>query len=42
MKINIDNFNFVRNEKVINEIKENYIENMPNIYYKKLGIKKKK
>ena len=43
MKISTDNFNFTRNEKVkktIYEISENSLENIPYIYYKKLGIKK--
>jgi hypothetical protein len=43
MNINISNFNFSRNSKVIKEI-ENYgnsLQDIPNIYYKKLGIKKK-
>ena len=44
MNINISNFNFSRNSKVIKEI-ENYgnsLQDIPNIYYKKLGIKKKR
>jgi len=45
MKINIDNFDFVRNPQVIQLIKDtsnsDLLENIPNIYYKKLGITKK-
>jgi hypothetical protein len=45
MKINIDNFDFVRNSQVIQLIKDtsnsDSLENIPNIYYKKLGITKK-
>ena len=44
MKINIDNFDFVRNSKVIQLIKDasnnDSLENIPDICYKKLGIKK--
>ena len=40
MKINTSDFNFTRNSKVIKEINNNTI-NLPNIYYKKLGITKK-
>jgi hypothetical protein len=43
MKINIDNFHFVRNSKVIKVIEDdtNFLQNVPTIFYKKLGIKKK-
>jgi hypothetical protein len=43
MKINISDFNFTRNPKVIKEIENsgNSLQNIPNIYYKKLGISKK-
>ena len=44
MKIDTDNFNFVRNSKVIKLIKEtsnnDSLEYIPDICYKKLGIKK--
>ncbi len=44
MKIDTDNFNFVRNSKVIQLIKEtsnnDSLEYIPDICYKKLGIKK--
>jgi len=43
MKININDFNFSRNSNVIKEIENsaNSLQNIPNIYYKKLGISKK-
>lgn len=43
MKININDFNFIRNSKVIKEIENsaNTLQNIPNIYYKTLGITKK-